>query len=59
MSPEDRFDRYADYWIELNAVNALITELEKRREDIKAKQRGLANAMVKEKLAEMKQPEGS
>jgi hypothetical protein len=48
MTPrqEKLLEKYRELWAELNAVNALISELEDKRRDIKAKQRSLANAIA-------------
>ena len=47
-SREAKLAQYTSLWTELNAVNSLIEELEKTRAEIKAKQRQLANALVKD-----------
>lgn len=47
---ERRLRRYQEDWARLNAVNALIADLEKERDLIKARQRQTANAMVRAML---------
>jgi hypothetical protein len=56
MTPDDktRFERYEDLWVQLNAVNGLIDDLLKRREDIKIRQRQLANAIVSARMEELR-----
>jgi predicted transcriptional regulator len=49
LAEKGRVSHYEELWTRLNAVNALIEDLEKERTDIKAKQRQLANAMVVER----------
>jgi hypothetical protein len=61
LSLEEKIRVYTEYWEELNALSALIADLEAKRSGIKAKQRQLANSIAhlyqEEREAELREPE--
>ena len=49
---EEKIAVYRQLWAELNSLNALIEDLERKRDQVKAKQRQLANGIAAQYAAE-------
>lgn len=58
LTLEKALEVYQGYWTRLNVVNGLIADLKREREEIKAKQRQLANGLVSNEAARLQGEKG-